>query len=268
MQTVDSLNQAMLIALPRPPGDHESNFSQHILAPDPFDRATSELLSARQPILPPGPWMWIAGFLVIGLIAYGLRTRELTRLLQRERNRLVRLRSFVPADRLTPTEVPPSYSSPTQSTKTLGQLSLRPNGELWHTRDGETEAAEVHQFLAQLDRELACEMQWTLPAEMQLSIRPEARVMVRNLLQTFSTIHDTDRAMKIELGRSERDWTIHLTCENTAVSRALSGLFQGKDAAASTCWNELNQQLRLLTAEIVVERLAPGTERLSVTLPA
>jgi len=62
-------------------------------------------------------------------------------------------------------------------------------------------------------------------------------------------------------------WQLTLNSRHTGASKALEGLFYGKDALASSRWNELHAQLRKLAGKINIERLSPIEERLTVTLP-
>jgi hypothetical protein len=47
----------------------------------------------------------------------------------------------------------------------------------------------------------------------------------------------------------------------------MQGLFHGKDALASSRWNELHSQLRKIAGKIQVERISPIEEKVILTLP-
>ena len=73
---------------------------QVLPAMDPFDVAAFELERAQSSPYRSTSWPWIAGILAIGVIAYARQQRYLRSALHKERRRIIRLRSLVPADRL------------------------------------------------------------------------------------------------------------------------------------------------------------------------
>ena len=94
------------------------------------------------------------------------------------------------------------------------------------------------------------------------------RVVLRNLLRGLVDITAEDRPIALDVGATTKShWILQLDSQHTGASKAFEGLFYGKDALASSRWNELHAQLRTLTGNINIERLSPLEERLTLTLP-
>ena len=90
----------------------------------------------------------------------------------------------------------------------------------------------------------------------------------RNLLRGLVDISAEDHPIALGVEAAEKShWVLQLDSQHTGASKALEGLFYGKDAMASSRWNELHAQLRKLAGKINIERISPLEERLTLTLP-
>ena len=199
-------------------------------------------------------WPWIAGILAIGVIAYARQQRYLRSALHKERRRIIRLRSLVPADRL-----PGSSLKTVQSEVELGTSSLMPSGEFIQTGDGDARSQSIQAFLNELDADLQNRIQFNINEDVQFSIGPEVRVVLRNLLKGLVDLTAEDRPLALGVEVSAKShWVLQVDSQHTGASKAFEGLFYGKDALASSRWNELHAQLRKLAGQINIERLSPS----------
>lgn len=150
----------------------------------------------------------------------------------------------------------------------LGGSSLMPNGELIHTSDEDARSQSIQDFLNELDADLQHRIRFNLESDVQFSIGPEVRVVIRNLLRGLADLSSEERPIELGVEASEKShWVLRLNSQHTGASKAFEGLFYGKDALASSRWNELHAQLRKLAGKINIERLSPLEERVTLTLP-
>lgn len=261
---LDEIHSERLAEQSQSTGRERRQFEEQVLPIiDPFDIAAFELERAQASPYRSTGWPWIAGILAIGVIAFARQQRSLRSALHKERRRIIRLRSLVPADRL-----PSASSSPSQTDVELGTSSLMPNGEFIQTGDGDARSQSIQAFLNELDADLQNRIQFNIKEDVQFSIGPEVRVVLRNLLRGLADITAEDRPIALDVEATAKShWVLQLDSQHTGASKAFEGLFYGKDALASSRWNELHAQLRMLTGKINIERLSPLEERLTLTLP-
>jgi hypothetical protein len=107
-----------------------------------------------------------------------------------------------------------------------------------------------------------------LDGDLQLTIGPDVRVVLRNLIRGFIELSHDQQNVQVQVERMQAHWKFSISSDHTEASKALKGLFYGKDALASSRWNELHAQLRQLTGKILIERISPVREKLSVILPS
>ena len=270
---VDAINSELLL-IQRPKNQREARqFNQEVMpALDSFDRSVVEVQRNQQAPYRSSGWPWVAGLLAIGLIAYRRSIQALKSSLRKERRRIIRLRSLVPADRL-PQPAVQRVKNPLEQTEEvkageMGSSSLMPNGEFIFTHDTDPRSQSIQTFLDELDEDLRARIQWEINSEDQLTIGPEVRVVIRNLLKGIAEITSIESPIQLGIEATERShWKLRLNSQHTGTSKALEGLFYGKDALASSRWNELHAQLRKLAGTINIERLSPLEERMTVTLP-
>lgn len=261
---LDEIHTEQLAHQPQSSRRELRQFEEQVLpAMDPFDVAAFELERAQSSPYRSTSWPWIAGILAIGIIAYARQQRFLRLALHKERRRIIRLRSLVPADRL-----PNAASSPLLTEVELGTSSLMPSGEFIQTGDDDAKAQSIQAFLNELDADLQNRIQFNVKKDIQFNIGPEVRVVLRNLLRGLAEITAEDRTIALDVeATAKTHWVLQLDSQHTGASKALEGLFYGKDALASSRWNELHAQLRKLAGKINIERLSPLEERLTLTLP-
>ena len=271
MLEVDEINMRLLDELQSRPNREIQGFTERILPePDPFDRAVLEMSASQSNSRSYGMWPWLAALLGIGLLANGRSHRVLNESLRKERRRIIRLRSLVPSDRLPSQEKSsPSIraSGETAEAIELGSSSLMPNGNLIFERDEDPRSQTIQDFLSALDEEIQGEMNWKLDDDMQFSIGPDVRVVIRNLMRGLAEISIAEEAMRIQVETDKSHWRFCLSSNHTEASKAMQGLFHGKDALASSRWNELHSQLRKIAGKIQVERISPIEEKVILTLP-
>jgi hypothetical protein len=119
-----------------------------------------------------------------------------------------------------------------------------------------------------LDADLQNRIQFNIKEDVEFSIGPEVRVVLRNLLKGLVDLTAEDRPLALGVEATEKShWMLQVDSQHTGASKAFEGLFYGKDALASSRWNELHAQLRKLAGKINIERLSPLEERLTLTLP-
>lgn len=266
LQEVDVITMQLMEALQNKPRREVREFTEQLLPePDPFDRAVLEISAQQTRQGGAGAWPWLAGLLGIGMIAMARSHRVIRENLSKERRRIIRLRSLVPADRL-PSKIN-RLASHSEEDQELGQSSLMPNGAFVFTRDTNPRSQSIQQFLTELDEEIQSQIRWELNPDVQFSIGPKVRMVIRNILGGVLELSPQDQPIQIEVSQNQSHWTLCLNSSHIEASKALQGLFYGKDAIASSRWNELHAQLRQLTGKIHVERVSPLQERLIVTLP-
>jgi len=265
---LDQINAELLaLAYPTPAKNRETRqFNEQVMpALDPFDQAVLDIQAKRNSPYRSSGWPWIAGLLGIGVLAYARTQRQLKTALHKERRRIIRLRSLVPTDRL-PSTITTAATAPAESD--FGESSLMPNGEWVVTRDTDQRSQSIRAFLAELDEDLKSRISAEINEEVEFSIGPEVRVAIRNLLRGVVEISAQESPITLEVvPKGKTLWELTLNSRHTGASKALEGLFYGKDALASSRWNELHAQLRKLAGKINIERLSPIEERLTVTLP-
>jgi len=265
---LDRINAELLaLAYPTVASNRETRqFNEQVMpALDPFDQAVFDIQAQRSSPYRSSGWPWIAGLLGIGMLAYARTQRQLKSALHKERRRIIRLRSLVPTDRL-PSNMQTVTAESTESS--FGDSSLMPNGEWVVTRDSDPRSQCIRTFLAELDEDLKSRISAEINEEVEFSIGPEVRVAIRNLLRGVVEISAQESPITLEVAPKGRTlWQLTLNSRHTGASKALEGLFYGKDALASSRWNELHAQLRKLAGKINIERLSPIEERLTVTLP-
>ena len=262
---LDEIHTALLANTPDQTTRETRQFEEQVLpALDPFDLATIELQRAQQAPYRSSGWPWLAGILAIGIIAYARQQHYLRSALHKERRRIIRLRSLVPSDRL-----PQNLTNATAAEGLeLGDSSLMPNGELIQTSDADKRSQSIQEFLNELDADLQHRIRFNLGSDVQFSIGPEVRVVIRNLLRGLADLSSEERPIELGVEASEKShWVLRLNSQHTGASKAFEGLFYGKDALASSRWNELHAQLRKLAGKINIERLSPLEERVTLTLP-
>lgn len=262
---LDEIHTALLASAPDRSPRETRQFEEQVLpALDPFDLAALEMQQAQHQPYRSSSWPWIAGILAIGIIAYARQQRYLQSALHKERRRIIRLRSLVPADRLPQNA---AKAAPAMGPE-LGGSSLMPNGELIHTSDEDARSQSIQDFLNELDADLQHRIRFNLESDVQFSIGPEVRVVIRNLLRGLADLSSEERPIELGVEASEKShWVLRLNSQHTGASKAFEGLFYGKDALASSRWNELHAQLRKLAGKINIERLSPLEERVTLTLP-
>lgn len=261
---LDEIHTERLAQQPQSTGRETRQFEEQVLpVMDPFDVAAFELERSQSSPYRSTGWPWIAGILAIGVLAYARQQRHLRSALHKERRRIIRLRSLVPADRL-----PSNPSNPVHTDVELGTSSLMPSGEFIQTGDGDARSQSIQAFLKELDADLQSRIQFNIEEDVQFSIGPEVRVVLRNLLRGLVDITTEDRSIALGVEAvAKSHWVLQLDSQHTAASKAFEGLFYGKDALASSRWNELHAQLRKLAGKINIERVSPLEERLTLTLP-
>ena len=265
MFEVDSIKTTLLAGLQSTGNRQVRGFTEQLLPePDPFERAVLDLeqKQARRPDL--GAWPWIAAFLAIGLIALNRSYRTAQNALKKERRRLIRLRSLVPTDRLPHAA---SDALPATIEEPLSNSSLMPNGAFVFTRDDNPAPQSIQAFMSELDEDIQSAIAWDLGNDLQFTIGPDVRVALRNLLRGFLELSHDEQPVNVQIEQMDSHWKFSLSSDHTEASKALRGLFYGKDALASSRWNELHAQLRRLTGKIQIERVSPVREKLSVILP-
>lgn len=269
---LDAINMERLVNSARTAGANKElrQFNEQVMPElDPFEQAVLDVQRSQHSPYQSSGWPWIAALLGIGVLAYARTQKQLKSALRKERRRIIRLRSLVPSDRLPATPQPistPAVEALDESD--LGSSSLMPNGAWVFTRDVDPRSLSIQAFLHDLDADLLARIQPEIGEDVQLSIGPEVRVAIRNLLRGFAEITSADAPIVLKIGALEKaHWQLSLDSRHTGASKALEGLFYGKDALASSRWNELHAQLRKLAGKINVERLSPLEERLTVTLP-
>ena len=266
LQEVDVIQMQWMEAQLNKPRREVREFTEQLLPePDPFDRAVLEISAQQARRGGAGSWPWLAGLLGIGMIAMARSHRSLRENLSKERRRIIRLRSLVPADRLPGKQA--NEVVKTEDENEWGESSIMPNGAFVFTRDTNPRSQSIQLFLAELDEEMQSQIHWELNPDVQFSIGPKVRMVIRNLLGGVLELSPQDGPIQIEVSQETSHWTLCLNSSHTETSKALQGLFCGKDAIASSRWNELHAQLRQLTGKIHVERVSPLQERLIVTLP-
>lgn len=262
---LDEIHTALLANTPDQTTRETRRFEEQVLpALDPFDLAAIELQHAQQAPHRSSGWPWLAGILAIGIIAYARQQHYLRSALHKERRRIIRLRSLVPSDRL-PQKLTNAKAAEGPE---LGGSSLMPNGELIQTSDADKRSQSIQEFLNELDADLQHRIRFNLGSDVQFSIGPEVRVVIRNLLRGLADLSSEERPIELGVEASEKShWVLRLNSQHTGASKAFEGLFYGKDALASSRWNELHAQLRKLAGKINIERLSPLEERVTLTLP-
>ena len=270
MLEVDEINISILEELQSKPNREVQGFKERFLPePDPFDRAVIEMNAAKSASNSYGLWPWLAALLGIGLIANARSHRLLNDALRKERRRIIRLRSLVPSDRL-PSSLPRNPSpSDAQETDGMewGNSSLMPNGNFVFERDEDLRSQSIQTFLHALDEEIQAEMNWTMDESVQFSVGPDVRVVIRNFMRGLAEISNSEDAIRVEVEAEKSHWRFCLSSNHTEASKAMQGLFHGKDALASSRWNELHSQLRKIAGKIQVERISPIEEKVTLTLP-
>lgn len=270
---LDQINSHLLAQLNKTSRNDPKQFSEEVMPElDPFDQAVLAASHAHHSNQHSSEWPWIAGILAIGLLAYARKQKQLKKILHRERRRIIRLRSLVPSDRLpstAPTSTAESRKIDSDEQQEWGNTSLMPNGEIIFTQDSVQESQSIALFLEALDEDLRSRIEYDLNGKTPISIGPEVRVVIRNLLRGVAEMTSSDSRIRVDFENAPTDgqWKLSLHSQNQVASKALEGLFYGKDALASSRWNELHSQLRKLAGKINVERLSPIEERLTVTLP-
>ncbi len=261
---LDEIQMIRLAELPQITERETRQFAEQVFPVlDQFDVAALELERAKPAPYQSTGWPWIAGLLAIGIIAYARQQQYLRSALHKERRRIIRLRSLVPADRL-----PSASSNPAQNDVELGTSSLMPSGEFIETGDRVATSQTIQAFLNELDADLQNRIDFNINQDVQLSIGPEVRVVLRNLLRGLVDITTEDRPIALGVETTEKShWVLRVDSQHTGASKAFEGLFYGKDALASSRWNELHAQLRKIAGKINIERLSPLAERLTLTLP-
>lgn len=262
---LDEIHTALLARKPQASAREARQFEEQVLPDlDPFDQAALDLTNAQKTPYRSSGWPWVAGILAIGIIAYARQQRYLRTLLHKERRRIIRLRSLVPSDRLPSS----ALAAPVANSVELGSSSLMPNGELILTSDEDARSQSIQAFLQELDADLQHRIQFELASDVQFSVGPEVRVVIRNLLRGMADLTAEDRPISLGVEAHEKShWVLRLDSQHTGASKAFEGLFYGKDALASSRWNELHAQLRKLAGKINIERLSPLEERVTLTLP-
>jgi tetratricopeptide (TPR) repeat protein len=268
MVEVDSLNTAMLAAFQNTKDRPVRGFTEQMLPePDPFERAVINLSSSQNQPRQSGSWPWLAGIFAIGLIAMNRSHQAMKLTLKKERRRLIRLRSLVPTDRLPQPDGQQDSSDATEEEPLQSNSSLMPNGTLVFTGDDDPKAQSMHAFLSELDADIQHAVAWKIDESIHLNISPDVRVALRNLIRSFMELSNAQQSVELEVEQLDSHWKFSLSSDHTEASKALSGLFHGKDAVASSRWNELHAQLRKLAGRIQVERVSPIREKLTVILP-
>ncbi len=263
MFEVDSIQSALLLGLSASEQNQIRGFKEHLLPePDPFERAVANLeqSQANRPDL--GLWPWIAALLAIGLLAMNRSYRLTQYSLKKERRRLIRLRSLVPSDRLHSGQEPSTEQEGAPSSR-----SIMPNGTFVFTHDDNPYAQSIQTFMSELDEDIKSSIAWELADDLQLTIGPDVRVALRNLIRGFIELSHDQQDVQVQIEQLDAHWKFSISSDHTEASKALRGLFYGKDALASSRWNELHAQLRKLTGKIQIERITPVREKLSVILP-
>jgi hypothetical protein len=270
MMEVDEINMRVMAELQTNPSREVQRFTERILPePDPFDRAVIEMAAAKSSSNSYGLWPWFAALLSIGLIANTRSHRVLNEALRKERRRIIRLRSLVPSDRLprpSDTSLNQNEASEVENSE-WGNSSLMPSGNFVFERDEDLRSHSIHKFLSALDEEIQAEMNWTMDENVQFSVGPDVRVVIRNFMRGLVEISNSEDAIRIRVDAGKSHWNFCLSSNHTEASKAMQGLFHGKDALASSRWNELHAQLRKIAGKIQVERISPIEEKVTLTLP-
>lgn len=270
MMEVDEINMHVMAEFQAKPTREVQGFTERILPePDPFDRAVIEMAAAKSSSNSYGLWPWFAALLSIGLIANTRSHKVLNEALRKERRRIIRLRSLVPSDRLPkPSETRQGRNDGSKSEDSeWGSSSLMPNGNFVFERDEDLRSQSIQTFLNTLDEEIQTEMNWTMDENVQFSVGPDVRVVIRNFMRGLAEISNSEDAIRIQVDAGKSHWNFCLSSNHTEASKAMQGLFHGKDALASSRWNELHAQLRKIAGKIQVERISPVEEKVTLTLP-
>jgi tetratricopeptide (TPR) repeat protein len=268
MMEVDEINMRVLAELQAQPNREVQRFTERILPePDPFDRAVIQMTAAQSSSNSYGLWPWLAALLSIGLLANTRSHRVLQEALRKERRRIIRLRSLVPSDRLPKPQGTAVNQNSEDANLEWGSSSLMPNGNFVFERDEDLRSQSIQTFLNALDDEIQAEMNWTMDANTQFSVGPDVRVVIRNFMRGLAEISNSEDAIRIEVEAETSHWHFCLSSNHTEASKAMQGLFHGKDALASSRWNELHAQLRKIAGKIQVERISPVEEKVTLTLP-
>jgi hypothetical protein len=270
MMEVDGINMRVMAELQTNPSREVQRFTERILPePDPFDRAVIEMAAAKSSSNSYGLWPWFAALLSIGLIANTRSHRVLNEALRKERRRIIRLRSLVPSDRLPrPSDTSLNHNETSEGENSeWGSSSLMPSGNFVFERDEDLRSHSIHKFLSALDEEIQAEMNWTMDENVQFSVGPDVRVVIRNFMRGLVEISNSEDAIRIRVDAGKSHWNFCLSSNHTEASKAMQGLFHGKDALASSRWNELHAQLRKIAGKIQVERISPIEEKVTLTLP-
>ena len=183
--------------------------------------------------------------------------------LKKERRRLIRLRSLVPSDRLSQ-----DFEIETVPQESLSNGSLMPNGAFVYMRDDNPSVQSIQAFMSELDEDIQSTIAWDSGSDLQFTIGPDVRVALRNLIRGYIELSHDQQDVQVQIEQMDAHWKFSISSDHTEASKALRGLFYGKDALASSRWNELHAQLRKLTGKIQVERISPVREKLSVILPS
>lgn len=264
MFEVDSIQSALLWGLRSAENRQIRGFTEQLLPePDPFERAVSDLEQHQAGRPDFGAWPWIAALLAIGLLAMNRSHRMAQIALKKERRRLIRLRSLVPSDRLSQ-----DFEIETVPQESLSNGSLMPNGAFVYMRDDNPSVQSIQAFMSELDEDIQSTIAWDSGSDLQFTIGPDVRVALRNLIRGYIELSHDQQDVQVQIEQMDAHWKFSISSDHTEASKALRGLFYGKDALASSRWNELHAQLRKLTGKIQVERISPVREKLSVILPS
>ena len=239
---LDSLQHALLLAQGRGISPNAKSFvAQTTADPDPFESAVAQIQSGQHLPHRSGMWPWWLALLALALLSFGLHNRQLRRTLRTERSRMVRLRSMVP---LSP--------------------------ETWTAESEPADVAslqDVRTFLRELDAELLHPIRWEVTEDTQVTLTPQVRQTLRQLLQRFKELGGQNHPIDIRVEQIGREWRFSLASEHTEASKALQGLFTGRESAGTPVWRQVYQQLQAVAARVMVERISSHRERLTVTLP-
>tara|TARA_B110000503_G_scaffold141528_1_gene235359 strand:- start:2683 stop:4446 length:1764 start_codon:yes stop_codon:yes gene_type:complete len=264
MFEVDSIKSALLWGLRSSDSRQVRGFTEQLLPePDPFERAVADLADQRAQRPDLGAWPWLAAILAIGLLSMNRSHRRVKSALKKERRRLIRLRSLVPSDRLSQDD-----ETVTEEDESLSNSSLMPNGAFVYMRDDNPSAQSIQAFMSELDEDIQSTIAWDSGRDLQFTIGPDVRIALRNLIRGFIELSHDQQDVQVQIEQLGAHWKFSISSDHTEASKALRGLFYGKDALASSRWNELHAQLRKLAGKIQVERISPVREKLSVILPS
>ena len=79
-----------------------------------------------------------------------------------------------------------------------------PSGEFIHTGDGDARSQSIQAFLNELDADLQHRIQFNIKDDVQFSIGPEVRVVLRNLLRGLVDISAEDRPIALGVEAAEK----------------------------------------------------------------